>query len=138
MGTCPRTRSGARTRFRTPKCPAGRAPRPPRCNSSANAGPSWRSARSSTATSASTRSPATPAPPRPSHARLRALEEAGVVERRAHSERPLRYEYQLTEAGRDLAPVMRALLASRECGHEPAECLGSWEPASGRLSLIQV
>uniref|UniRef100_A0AAU2K3U0 Helix-turn-helix transcriptional regulator n=1 Tax=Streptomyces sp. NBC_00049 TaxID=2903617 RepID=A0AAU2K3U0_9ACTN len=43
-------------------------------------------------------------------ARLRALEEAGVVERRAYSERPLRFEYHLTEAGRDLAPVLRALL----------------------------
>ncbi|KPI30919.1 transcriptional regulator, HxlR family [Actinobacteria bacterium OV450] len=44
-------------------------------------------------------------------ARLRALEEAGVVERHAYSERPLRFEYHLTEAGRDLAPVMHALLA---------------------------
>jgi DNA-binding HxlR family transcriptional regulator len=44
-------------------------------------------------------------------ARLRALEEAGVVERRAYSERPPRYEYHLTEAGRDLAPVIRALVA---------------------------
>lgn len=44
-------------------------------------------------------------------ARLRALEEAGVVERRAYSERPLRYEYHLTEAGRDLAPLTQALLA---------------------------
>lgn len=44
-------------------------------------------------------------------ARLRALEEAGVVKRRAYNERPLRFEYHLTEAGRDLAPVMRALLS---------------------------
>ncbi|WUD78817.1 helix-turn-helix transcriptional regulator [Streptomyces sp. NBC_00510] len=43
-------------------------------------------------------------------ARLRALEEAGIVERRAYSERPPRYEYHLTEAGRDLAPVIRALV----------------------------
>ncbi|MHA6757583.1 winged helix-turn-helix transcriptional regulator [Streptacidiphilus sp. PAMC 29251] len=43
--------------------------------------------------------------------RLRALEEAGVVERRAYSERPPRYEYHLTEAGRDLAPLTQALLA---------------------------
>jgi len=43
-------------------------------------------------------------------ARLRALEEAGVVERRPYSERPPRYEYHLTEAGRDLAPVTQALL----------------------------
>ncbi|WP_406267886.1 winged helix-turn-helix transcriptional regulator [Actinacidiphila glaucinigra] len=44
-------------------------------------------------------------------ARLRALEEAGIVERRAYSERPPRYEYHLTAAGRDLAPVIRALVA---------------------------
>ena len=44
-------------------------------------------------------------------ARLRALEEAGVVERRPYSERPLRYEYHLTEAGRDLAPLTQSLLA---------------------------
>ncbi|WP_055587497.1 winged helix-turn-helix transcriptional regulator [Peterkaempfera griseoplana] len=44
-------------------------------------------------------------------ARLRALEEAGVVERRPYSERPPRFEYHLTPAGRDLSPVIRALLA---------------------------
>ncbi|MET8415913.1 winged helix-turn-helix transcriptional regulator [Streptomyces sp. NPDC005134] len=43
-------------------------------------------------------------------ARLRSLEHAGVVERRPYSERPPRHEYHLTEAGRDLAPVIRALL----------------------------
>ena len=43
-------------------------------------------------------------------ARLRALEEAGVVERRVYSERPLRHEYHLTEAGRDLAPLAQSLL----------------------------
>ncbi|MDH6131350.1 DNA-binding HxlR family transcriptional regulator [Kitasatospora sp. MAA4] len=44
-------------------------------------------------------------------ARLRALEEAGVIERRAYSERPPRYEYHLTEAGRDLVPLIQSLLA---------------------------
>lgn len=43
-------------------------------------------------------------------ARLRSLEQAGVVERRPYSERPPRYEYHLTASGRDLAPVIRALL----------------------------
>ncbi|MFB6707109.1 winged helix-turn-helix transcriptional regulator [Streptomyces sp. NPDC056333] len=43
-------------------------------------------------------------------ARLRSLEHAGLVERRPYSERPPRHEYHLTEAGRDLAPVIRALL----------------------------
>ncbi|MDX3071766.1 winged helix-turn-helix transcriptional regulator [Streptomyces sp. NPDC088354] len=43
-------------------------------------------------------------------ARLRALEEAGVIERRAYSERPPRYEYHPTAAGRDLTEVLRALV----------------------------
>lgn len=43
-------------------------------------------------------------------ARLRSLEQAGVVERRLYNERPPRHEYHLTDSGRDLAPVIRALL----------------------------
>lgn len=43
-------------------------------------------------------------------ARLRALEEAGVLERRLYQDRPPRYEYHLTQAGRELAPVTQALL----------------------------
>jgi DNA-binding HxlR family transcriptional regulator len=42
-------------------------------------------------------------------ARLRKLEELGVVSRQAYSERPPRYDYVLTAAGRDLAPVLSAL-----------------------------
>jgi DNA-binding HxlR family transcriptional regulator len=41
--------------------------------------------------------------------RLRRLEELGVVERRAYSERPPRHEYVLTSAGRDLRPVIMTL-----------------------------
>lgn len=41
--------------------------------------------------------------------RLRKLENAGIVERRIYSEHPPRYEYHLTEAGRELFPVMTAL-----------------------------
>jgi DNA-binding HxlR family transcriptional regulator len=41
--------------------------------------------------------------------RLRKLEAAGVIERRAYSEHPPRHEYHLTEAGRELFPVMLAL-----------------------------
>src|SRR3954468_24626422 len=41
--------------------------------------------------------------------RLRRLEELGVVERREYSARPPRYEYRLTQAGKDLRPVMWAL-----------------------------
>ncbi|MDX6741234.1 helix-turn-helix domain-containing protein [Actinocorallia sp. A-T 12471] len=42
-------------------------------------------------------------------ARLRSLETAGILERRRYHDRPARYEYHLTEAGRDLAPVLHAL-----------------------------
>jgi DNA-binding HxlR family transcriptional regulator len=41
--------------------------------------------------------------------RLRRLEEGGIVARHAYSERPLRYQYQLTERGRDLGPVLDAI-----------------------------
>lgn len=41
--------------------------------------------------------------------RLASLVEEGIVERRAYSEHPERFEYRLTEKGRDLQPVMQAL-----------------------------
>jgi DNA-binding HxlR family transcriptional regulator len=44
-------------------------------------------------------------------ARLKVLEEAGVVERVAYQENPTRFEYLLTDSGRDLVPVLDALLA---------------------------
>src|SRR5690242_10697454 len=43
--------------------------------------------------------------------RLNALVEAGLLERRRYSERPARYEYLLTERGRDFRPVLWSLLA---------------------------
>ena len=42
-------------------------------------------------------------------ARLRRLEDVGVVVRSEYSARPPRYEYRLTRAGRDLLPVIMAL-----------------------------
>ena len=42
--------------------------------------------------------------------RLKALVEAGLLERRRYSERPPRDEYVLTKAGRDFRPVLWALL----------------------------
>jgi DNA-binding HxlR family transcriptional regulator len=44
-------------------------------------------------------------------ARLKVLEEAGVIERRAYQDNPSRFEYHLTEAGVALVPVLDALLA---------------------------
>ena len=43
-------------------------------------------------------------------ARLEKLVAAGIVERRRYSERPLRHEYRLTAKGRDLWPVLVALM----------------------------
>src|SRR4051794_27675883 len=43
--------------------------------------------------------------------RLRKLEGHGIIERRPYSARPVRYEYPLTTAGKDLSDVMTALLA---------------------------
>jgi DNA-binding HxlR family transcriptional regulator len=43
-------------------------------------------------------------------ARLRSLVDAGILERREYQSTPPRAEYHLTAAGRDLVPVLRALL----------------------------
>ena len=43
-------------------------------------------------------------------ARLGALVEAGVLERKQYSESPPRWDYHLTRAGRDLFPVLQALM----------------------------
>lgn len=66
-------------------------------------------------------------------ARLRKLEDAGVIERRRYSEHPPRHEYLLTPAGRELWPVLLALkewgdrhlnpgaepvVLTHHCGHE--------------------
>lgn len=41
--------------------------------------------------------------------RLRKLEERGIIDRTRYSERPARYEYGLTTAGRALSPVLLTL-----------------------------
>lgn len=41
--------------------------------------------------------------------RLRTLERAGIVRRRSYPESPPRVEYELTEKGRDLLPVIEAM-----------------------------
>lgn len=43
--------------------------------------------------------------------RLNALVDAGVLKRRRYSERPPRYEYLLTDTGRDFRPVLIAMTA---------------------------
>jgi DNA-binding HxlR family transcriptional regulator len=55
-------------------------------------------------------------------ARLRKLEAAGVLVRRQYSERPPRHEYLLTDAGRELHPVLLALKewGDRHCNPDAA------------------
>lgn len=43
--------------------------------------------------------------------RLAGLVESGLIEKRRYSERPPRYEYLLTEMGRDFLPVLSAMQA---------------------------
>ena len=50
-------------------------------------------------------------------ARLKDLEASGLITRRAYSEHPPRLEYQLTEKGKSLGPVLKAL---REWGQRHA------------------
>ena len=42
-------------------------------------------------------------------ARLKAMEEHGLIDRRFYSEHPPRVEYYLTKKGRSLGPVLKAL-----------------------------
>jgi len=65
-------------------------------------------------------------------ARLRSLEEAGVIYRRQYQPHPPRFEYHLTEAGKGLRPAINALRAwgdqwivdkppvvvTHSCGHQ--------------------
>jgi DNA-binding HxlR family transcriptional regulator len=44
-------------------------------------------------------------------ARLKALDEAGVIQRCAYQAAPPRYDYRLTDSGRALLPVLDALLS---------------------------
>jgi DNA-binding HxlR family transcriptional regulator len=52
--------------------------------------------------------------------RLNRLVDEGVLERRAYSERPLRYEYRLTDKGRDLWPIVHSLVTWGDRYQAPA------------------
>jgi DNA-binding HxlR family transcriptional regulator len=52
--------------------------------------------------------------------RLRKLEAAGTVRRARYQERPPRHEYRLTDSGRELYPVLAALMAWAD-RHVPPE-----------------
>src|ERR1700751_6293396 len=57
--------------------------------------------------------------PRSLAERLRALEDEGIVERRSYPESPPRVEYELTDRGQALLPIIDAM---REFGHDWGLC----------------
>jgi DNA-binding HxlR family transcriptional regulator len=57
--------------------------------------------------------------PRTLSERLRVLEDEGIVERRSYPESPPRVEYELTQKGESLLPIIDAM---REFGHEWLPC----------------
>ncbi|WP_369251299.1 winged helix-turn-helix transcriptional regulator [Streptomyces sp. R41] len=67
-------------------------------------------------------------------ARLRKLEEVGVVERRKYQDRPERYEYLLTGAGRALLPVLAEL---RQWGQRYAPSRPVHHPDGNRMGGVE-
>jgi DNA-binding HxlR family transcriptional regulator len=84
-------------------------------------------------------------------ARLRTLTGAGILERRQYCQHPARFEYHLTDAGRDLYPVITTLMAwgdrylagddgpplvlQHRCGHQlmtQVVCQACGEPLQAR------
>ena len=63
--------------------------------------------------------------------RLKRLERAGLVERSLYQAHPPRYEYHLTESGRELSPVVKAIYA---WGRANVRGSGSMRPARRRRS----
>lgn len=68
--------------------------------------------------------------------RLSRLTDAGVLQRRLYQRRPDRYEYHLTEAGRDLWPVVMSLLlwGDRYLAPEGPPLLALHRGCGGRLT----
>jgi DNA-binding HxlR family transcriptional regulator len=57
--------------------------------------------------------------PRTLAERLRVLEQEGIIERRSYPERPPRVEYELTEKGHAMLPIIDAM---RRFGHQWLDC----------------
>jgi len=53
--------------------------------------------------------------------RLASLQKNGIIERRPYQERPVRYDYRLSAAGRDLVPALLALTAWGDRWARPAQ-----------------
>ena len=71
--------------------------------------------------------------PRTLAERLRALEHEGIVERRSYAESPPRVEYELTEKGASLLPIIDAM---REFGHSWLPCGHDHSQLASRQVLV--
>lgn len=63
-------------------------------------------------------------------ARLRALEAAGLIERTPYQDRPVRYAYTLTAAGRGLLPVLQEI-----CRWGNTYIDGTWTPPDAFMNM---
>lgn len=62
--------------------------------------------------------------------RLRAMEQAGLAKRKPYSERPLRFQYELTRKGRGLLPVLQEI-----CRWGNRFIPGTWVPPEAFMAL---
>ena len=63
--------------------------------------------------------------PRTLSERLRGLEHEGIIERHSYAETPPRVEYELTDKGRDLLPILDAMTDFGRSWLVPADALAS-------------
>lgn len=63
-------------------------------------------------------------------ARLRKLEEQGIIHKEPYQTRPVRYSYRLTPAGRALLPVLQEV-----CRWANTHIGGTWEPPSVFMAM---
>ncbi len=63
-------------------------------------------------------------------ARLRKLEEQGVIEKEPYQTRPVRYAYTLTPAGRALLPLLQEI-----CRWANTYIEGTWQPPSAFMAM---
>jgi len=60
--------------------------------------------------------------------RLKRLEAAGLITRRAYQQKPVRYEYSLTEKGESLKPVLAAIISWSQKHHPDTQIFPAVEP----------
>ena len=77
--------------------------------------------------------------PRTLSLRLRALEEEGIIERRAYNEVPPRVDYRLTGKGRDLVPIVDAMRTyGRQWLDADEDCMPAAPVGSERRRAIRL